>query len=219
MNLIDNILEILWKLLQVLGTVVVSFLQVLWTILKSFWEFLCDIDQLSWFTERMNSFFEELVEIWDSSLVVSFREESVEFLSQLKSLVDRSKRGRYWFFAVLFILIFFWSYPPYKWGPWYYYESGKASYYGTGFYFNRTAGGERFVPFTYTAAHRTLPVGITVKVINKENGNLVYVQINDRGPCAENRVIDLSKSAAKKLGITDKGTARVEIYTRKRYGK
>ncbi|GEM_PF-4243753 len=219
MKILDNIFELLWRLMQMLAGILSLVLKILWDMLKAFWEFLCDIESLSWFTEWMNKVFEELLFAWDSSLFLSIREESLEFLSQLKELIDRSKNARKWFFIIFFVMLFFWTYPPYMWGPWYYHESGKASYYGTGFYFNRTAGGERFVPFTYTAAHKTLPVGATVKVVNMENGRTVYVQINDRGPCADNRVIDLSKSAAKELGISETGTARVEIYTRKRYGK
>lgn len=216
---IDNILEILWRLLKVLGTASYVFLATAWKIVSAFWDLLCGIDQLDWFTGRMNIFFEEIGELWDSSLILSLREESMSLLLHVKVQIDASRKARSWFFIILFAVLFFWFYPPYKWGPWYYHERGKASYYGTGFYFGKTASGERFIPFTYTAAHKTLPVGITVKVVNKENGNTVYVQINDRGPCAENRVIDLSKPAAKKLGIVANGTADVEIFTRKRYDK
>ncbi len=219
MSLIDNILEILWRLLVALGNVMAVFLSAIGKMAVAFWELLCDIEGLDWFTSRMNVFFEGVEEMWNSSLAQSLRDESMTFLTHMKNLIDGSRKARIWFFMILFLLLFFWFYPPYKWGPWYLYESGKASYYGSGFYFGKTSSGERFIPFTYTAAHRSLPMGATVKVVNKQSGSTVYVQINDRGPSAENRIIDVSKAAAKKLGIAEGGTAQVELYTRKRYGK
>jgi len=216
---VDNILEILWRLLKLFGAASYAFLLALGKIARAFWELLCEIDQLDWFTGRMNVFFDEIGELWSSSLMLSMREESMSLMLNVKEHIDVSKKARSWFFIILSAVLFFWFYPPYKWGPWHFHESGRASYYGTGFYFGKTSSGERFMPFTYTAAHKTLPAGITVKVVNKENGNTVYVQINDRGPFAENRVIDLSKTAAKKLGIATDGTANVEIFTRKKYGK
>ncbi len=219
MRFIDNTLEILWKLLGIFWKVASFLLACTASMLTAFWDFLCDIRSFRWFTDRMNVIFTEVGNVWNSSLSVIFREEISGFLLSFKNLIENSRKARGWFFILLFIVLFFWFYPPYKWGPWYYHESGKASYYGSGFYFNRTAGGERFFPFSYTAAHRTLPIGITVMVVNKDNHEKVYVRINDRGPFSGNRIIDLSRSAAGKIGITGNGAADVEIYTRKSYRK
>jgi len=219
MRFVENILEILWNLLGILGKIAVFIFTCTAKILMAFWAFLCDIHGLHWFTDRLNTVFEWVGNVWNSSLSVVLREEISACLLQLKELIETSRKAKKWFFIILFILLFFWFYPPYKWGPWQYHESGKASYYGSGFYFNKTASGERFLPFRHTAAHRTLPIGITVMVVNKDNHEKVYVRINDRGPFWDDRIIDLSKSAAGKIGITGNGSANVDIYTRKTYKK
>ena len=89
--------------------------------------------------------------------------------------------------------------------------SGEASFYGPGFAGRPTANGERFNPAEMTAAHRTLPFGTKLKVTNERNGRSVVVRINDRGPYAHNRVIDLSKGAAEKIGMISSGTAQVKL--------
>lgn len=88
---------------------------------------------------------------------------------------------------------------------------GIASWYGSEFHGRRTASGEIYNMYDYTAAHKTLPLGTYVKVINLENGKSVIVRINDRGPFKKGRIIDLSYAAAKKIGIIEKGTARVRL--------
>jgi len=85
----------------------------------------------------------------------------------------------------------------------------KASYYGPGFSGRRTASGERFNPNGMTAASKTLPIGSVVHVTNPENGRSVNVRINDRGPYVRGRSLDLSKGAARKIGLT--GIARVKV--------
>lgn len=95
-------------------------------------------------------------------------------------------------------------------------ESGKASYYADKFEGRRTASGETFRQNNLTGAHRTLPFGTKVKVINLANGRSVKVRINDRGPYAQGRIIDLSKKAARKLGILATGVAPVEIQYKKK---
>jgi len=95
-------------------------------------------------------------------------------------------------------------------------ESGKASYYADKFEGRRTASGEIFRQNQMTAAHRTLAFGTKVKVINLANGRSVNVRINDRGPFAQGRIIDLSKKAARKLGILTTGVAPVEIQYKKK---
>lgn len=89
--------------------------------------------------------------------------------------------------------------------------SGPASWYGPGFHGRRTANGERFDQHALTAAHRTLPFGTKVRVTNRNNGRAVTVRINDRGPFHGNRVIDLSRGAASKLGLVSSGVANVSI--------
>jgi len=88
---------------------------------------------------------------------------------------------------------------------------GEASFYGAELAGRPTASGERFNPEALTAAHRTLPLGSTVRVTNLRNGQSVVVRINDRGPFHGNRVIDLSRRAAQELGFQRRGTARVQI--------
>jgi rare lipoprotein A len=90
-------------------------------------------------------------------------------------------------------------------------RSGTASYYGAAFAGRLTANGERFNPRQLTAAHRTLPFGSKVKVTNKRNGRSVVVRINDRGPFAKGRVIDLSKEAARQIGLIQSGHGPVEL--------
>jgi rare lipoprotein A len=81
-------------------------------------------------------------------------------------------------------------------------QSGKASWYGPGFHGRKTASGEAFNTNALTAAHRTLPFGTKVRVLNKRNGKSVVVRINDRGPFAHGRVIDLSRASAQAIGVS-----------------
>lgn len=88
---------------------------------------------------------------------------------------------------------------------------GMASWYGKKFHGRKTASGQPYDMYAMTAAHPTLPTGTQVKVVNMETRRSVIVTINDRGPFAKGRIIDLSFAAAKKLGFTDQGTARVRV--------
>lgn len=90
-------------------------------------------------------------------------------------------------------------------------QVGLASWYGPQFHGNHTADGERFDMNAMTAAHRTLPFNSYVRVINLATTRSVVVRINDRGPYAGDRIIDLSARAARALGIKDDGIARVRI--------
>jgi rare lipoprotein A len=87
----------------------------------------------------------------------------------------------------------------------------KASYQGNATAGHLTASGEPYNPKDLTAASRNLPIGSTVKVTNPETGRSVNVRINDRGPFVHGRSLDLSKSAAEKIGITHKGVARLKV--------
>ncbi len=89
--------------------------------------------------------------------------------------------------------------------------SGRASYYGKRFAGRRTANGERFNPSALTAAHRTLPFGTRLKVTNPSNGRSVVVRINDRGPFHGGRVIDLSREAARQIGLIQQGHGVVQL--------
>jgi rare lipoprotein A len=95
-------------------------------------------------------------------------------------------------------------------------QTGMASFYGRECKGQRTASGERFDPNQLTAAHRTLPFGTLLKVTNLDNGRHVVVRVNDRGPYARNRVLDLSRAAARKLGFEREGTAYVRLQVVKR---
>lgn len=92
-----------------------------------------------------------------------------------------------------------------------YVERGIASWYGNKFHGRRTSSGEPYDMYKMTAAHKTLPLPSYAEVTNLDNGRKVVVRINDRGPFHGDRLIDLSYSAATKLGITAKGTGRVEV--------
>jgi rare lipoprotein A len=108
---------------------------------------------------------------------------------------------------------------PYKIGKVWYYpsvnyqyrETGIASWYGPNFHGKRTANGERFDQNSISAAHRTLPLPSMVRVTNLENGRALRVLVNDRGPFAHGRIIDLSKRAAQLLGFVGKGTTKVRV--------
>ncbi|WP_430461632.1 septal ring lytic transglycosylase RlpA family protein [Thalassolituus sp. LLYu03] len=92
-----------------------------------------------------------------------------------------------------------------------YREQGIASWYGMKFHGHRTANGEVYDVYQFTAAHKTLPLPSYVKVTRVDNGESVIVRVNDRGPFHEGRIIDLSYAAAVKLGINRQGTAKVEV--------
>lgn len=110
---------------------------------------------------------------------------------------------------------------PYKvFGKWYqplphskgFRQRGIASWYGKDFHGKKTANGEIYDMYAVTAAHKTLPLGTYVRVHNLENNRKIDVRINDRGPFVRGRIIDLSYTAAKDIGIVGPGTARVEIF-------
>jgi rare lipoprotein A len=93
-----------------------------------------------------------------------------------------------------------------------YKENGIASWYGKKFHGKRTSSGETYDMYAMTAAHKTLPLPTYVEVTNLENKRNVIVKVNDRGPFHDNRIIDLSYTAAVKLGIVANGTGLVEVH-------
>lgn len=90
-------------------------------------------------------------------------------------------------------------------------EVGIASFYHDRFHGRTTANGERFDQRAYSAAHRSLPFGTQVRVTRVDNGRSVVVTINDRGPFKKGRVVDLSRQAARQLGMIDQGLAKVKV--------
>jgi len=103
-------------------------------------------------------------------------------------------------------------------GRWYtpaedmtYTETGTASWYGPNFHGKPTANGEIFDMYALTAAHRTLPLPSVVRVTNLSNNHSIIVRVNDRGPFARDRILDVSKAAAKALGFLKQGTAKVRV--------
>jgi rare lipoprotein A len=101
-----------------------------------------------------------------------------------------------------------WYYP--KEDP-FYDETGIASWYGEDFHGKSTANGETYDMAALTAAHRTLPLPTIVRVTNLQNGKSILLRVNDRGPYARGRIIDVSKHAADLLGFQRNGTARVRV--------
>jgi rare lipoprotein A len=94
-----------------------------------------------------------------------------------------------------------------------YSEEGEASWYGSAHQGKMTAAGEPYDMRKMTAAHRTLPFGTMVRVTNLDNGRMVTVRINDRGPFVRGRIIDLSAAAARGLDMKEDGVARVRLET------
>lgn len=90
-------------------------------------------------------------------------------------------------------------------------QDGTASWYGSDFHGRETSSGEIYNMHAMTAAHKTLPLGVYVKVQNRNNGREIVVRVNDRGPFVGGRIIDLSYSAARDLGVVKSGTAQVQI--------
>ena len=101
-----------------------------------------------------------------------------------------------------------WYYPAVDYS---YTETGIASWYGPGFHGRATANGETYDQNALSAAHRTLPMPSMVRVTNLENGRQLVLKVNDRGPFAHNRIVDVSRRAAQLLGFEQQGTARVRV--------
>jgi rare lipoprotein A len=90
-------------------------------------------------------------------------------------------------------------------------EKGLASWYGKDFHGRKTSNGETYDMYAMTAAHKTLPMNVYLQVTNLDNGRSAVVRVNDRGPFVKSRILDLSYSAAKELGVVGPGTAPVSI--------
>lgn len=90
-------------------------------------------------------------------------------------------------------------------------DRGVASWYGAQFHGRQAANGEPFNMHSLTAAHRTIPLGSMVRVVNLENGKVVHVRISDRGPYVAGRILDLSRAAAARLGMVEGGLSNVQV--------
>jgi len=92
------------------------------------------------------------------------------------------------------------------------FQEGEASYYAHDFHGKKTANGETYDMNTFTAAHQTLPFNTLVRVVVAGTGQSTVVRINDRGPFAKDRIIDLSLAAARKIGLIGPGHAQVQLF-------
>lgn len=209
---IDSILFGLWKVIEALIIFAAHLVLFLIPLFRIFPGFLFKLPYLRGIERSFSK-------ILKSQKFGSFCDGSKHYSKKFSEKMFESARFRRISFIIFGILLFLYLYPPSHWPPWYKYQEGTASHYSTGFWFNRTANGEIFIPIFNTAAHNTLPLGITVKVVNPENGKTVYVRINDRGPYVKGRILDLSSWAAKRIGLYEKGTGKVIIYTHKKYKK
>lgn len=90
-------------------------------------------------------------------------------------------------------------------------QYGNASWYGGKFHGRKTANGERFNKYSFTGAHKKLPFGTIIRVINLRNGKDVYIRINDRGPFVKGRIVDLSLAAAEAINFNGRGVIRVKV--------
>ncbi len=108
--------------------------------------------------------------------------------------------------AILFLLL-----PLSSFSDELYPQYGNASWYGKYLHGKKTASGERFDQHSFTGAHRSLPFGTLVRVINLRNGKEVVITVNDRGPFIRGRIIDISRAAAGSIGILSRGVTRVRV--------
>ncbi|QGU33821.1 septal ring lytic transglycosylase RlpA family protein [Thermochromatium tepidum] len=90
-------------------------------------------------------------------------------------------------------------------------QKGIASYYHDNLHGRRTASGQVYNKYRLSAAHKTLPIGTKIQVTDTKTGRSIVVRVNDRGPFVKGRILDLSKEAAKELGIIDRGIAQVDL--------
>lgn len=209
LNLSDGFCAVIWTLFIFLNRVVGFALLLLGKVIAAIWSILCLLWPLNKIASGINAFFRELHSII-KPIFKSIGTCYEKFLTKTaKSFVLKRI-----FVPILLILLFLAIYPPSHWGYWKLKEQGIASYYGYGFYFRQTASGQRYWPWRCSAASLTLPLGTIAKVVNKNNGQSVYVEINDRGPYVNGRILDLSFVAALKLGMIHHGIIPVDIYTR-----
>ena len=208
-NILDGLFSIIWKAYIFFSRIVAYSLKIIGLILFTFWTLLSFLWPFSRLAPNINSFFRRL-----NSFLKPYSKRTAKAYERFLLNTDKSTIRKRIFSPILIVVLFLLIYPPSHWGPWKLTEQGIASYYGYGFYFRKTASGERYYPWDVTAASLTLPLGTIAKVVNRENGDTVYVKINDRGPYVKGRILDLSFMAALKLGIYRQGIVPVDIYTK-----
>ena len=205
----DTFCSIIWKILIFANKVASYFLLMIGKILYALWIVLSFIWPINKIAPDINKFFKGF-----RAFLKPYLKQLSKHYQKFLNDIDKSAVAKRICVPILIILVSLAIYPPSHWGPWKLREQGIASYYGYGFYFRQTASGERYYPWDITAASLTLPLGSIAKIINKNNGNVVYVRINDRGPYVNGRILDLSFVAAMKLGMINHGVIPVDIYTR-----
>ncbi len=214
---VDKVTLGLWRILASVAGIAARLLVAALVLLYSIADRLLDAIPVRRRGATWN-FFDRLLEIpaevADSSVAEETAEIANSMTGKFSRAMEKSGNFRLAVLALLAMITILGAYPPSHWGPWNFYQKGIASYYDDGLAGKKTASGERYDPANLTAAHRTLPLGVIVKVERPRTGKTVYARINDRGPHVKGRIIDLSRAAAEKLGIDNKGTAEVAIYIR-----
>lgn len=214
----NQIILLLWKFFWLLGMLIWLIMRSVAQLIGGIWKAFGEVEAFNGLWRPFNSLFRGIGEFlrilwwlpgWALNTFINAMNRRPAFRGFVLVLILTLGGFWYWFYG-----------PQPTWGKWHDYQSGIASHYDRGFYFRLTASGEHFLPgFWYTAAHKKLPLGTTVLVTNEENGRKLALRINDRGPFVDGRVIDLSRAAAKWLGIVKDGTARVTISTRKAFNE
>jgi rare lipoprotein A len=149
-----------------------------------------------------------LVQVAALSLLLAACAESRLVIHAAKGLPDTAKQQGNYKVGNPYQINGAWYYPAEDFD---YDETGVASWYGPGFHQKTTANGEIFDQNEVTAAHRTLPMPSLVRVTNLDNGRSLVVKVNDRGPYANGRILDLSRKSAQLLGFEKQGTAKVRV--------
>jgi len=209
---LDVALLILWRLLEGLVRLLFALLRPLLSALLRAAKVLGRSP--AWRRTLETPGWKELESLLLSPLSRVLRSMLLDRLREAVALLESSSAARRLLFAGigLFLVRGCFAYEERIDGPWEGYSSPcVASYYERGFLGKPTASGEIYSPYAMTAAHRKLPFGTWVRVRNLESGALAVVRINDRGPFIEGRDIDLSKAAARKIGIVGSGLAKVEL--------
>lgn len=218
MPIIDFTAKVLWLLSRFTVILIVTIIAYTIIAIAETWGAIGKIKPCENFCHAVAEMFRNAGKIIRFIFIIPWR-----FGEFVGKKCDASVAGRRMFLIFILVLgglYYHYCTPAFDWGKWYYNEDGIASYYGKGFYFQRTASGEWFLPGPfYTAAHKTLPLGTIVLVVNERNKRRVVVRINDRGPYVDGRIIDLTKAAAAEIGIYEPGTAPVTIYTRQNFGQ
>lgn len=216
--IIDFTAKAFWVLCRVTVKLTVAVIAFTLTAIAETWNAIGKIESCTKFCNSVSGFFQSLGKTIRFFFIIPWR-----LAIFTGKRCDASVIARRVFLFTAFTLCglyYYYCTPAFDWGKWYPCESGIASFYGKGFYFQRTASGEWFLPGPfYTAAHKTLKLGTIVLVVNEQNHKRVVVRINDRGPYIDGRIIDLTKAAAAEIGIYEPGTARVTLYTRKDFGQ